>query len=339
MDKPKIIFLDYIRALATLAVILIHVVGGILPRFGKISPADWWLGNSLDSASRFCVPIFVMLSGALLLGPNLSYDWPPHKKRISRIFFPFCFWTLVYILFNVGVKYPSMQHRPMDIFLPWIWHQIAFGASFHFWYLYMILGLYLFLPWIHAALNQMKKRDIEVFLAIWFLTLFANWPGLASYFPHIELMYFSGYLGYLVLGHYVMRFPIRGAMWYYLIGFGMTVGGTYVLSEAKALFDIRMYSNLSVNVALMALGIFGMFQKASFLNLNLNKFVSLLSQLSFGIYFIHVIVLYYLSLAHVNYAFHGLWLGIPTTVCACLCISGALVYLLKKIPGADRFIG
>jgi surface polysaccharide O-acyltransferase-like enzyme len=126
-------------------------------------------------------------------------------------------------------------------------------------------------------------------------------------------------------------------MWCYLIGFGMTVGGTYVLSEAKALFDIRMYSNLSVNVALMALGIFGMFQKASFLNLN--KFVSFVSQLSFGIYFIHVIVLYYLSRAHVNYAFHGLWLGIPTTVFACLIISGALVYLLKKIPGADRFIG
>jgi surface polysaccharide O-acyltransferase-like enzyme len=65
----------------------------------------------------------------------------------------------------------------------------------------MILGLYLFLPWIHAALNQMKKRDIEVFLAILCLKLFANWPGLASYFLHIELMYFSGYLGYLVLGH------------------------------------------------------------------------------------------------------------------------------------------
>lgn len=339
MDKPKIIFLDYIRVLATLAVIIIHVVGGILPRFGKIDIGDWWLGNTLDSASRFCVPVFVMLSGALLLSPNQSYAWPQHKKRLARIFIPFCFWTFVYILFNIFVKFPSMLQKSWDILVPWIWHQIAFGASFHFWYLYMILGLYLFLPWIHVAINQLKKRDIEVFLGIWFLTLIANWPGLANYFPHIEFMYFSGYLGYLVLGHYVMQYTVRGPGWWYLIGCGLTMVGTYFLSEAKGAFDIRMYGNLTVPVAMMALGIFGIFQKATFSYLWLNKFVSWISQLSFGIYFIHVIVLYYLSRAQVNYAFHGLEIGIPATTMACLAFSAILIFLLKKLPGADRFIG
>jgi surface polysaccharide O-acyltransferase-like enzyme len=115
--------------------------------------------------------------------------------------------------------------------------------------------------------------------------------------------------------------------------------GTYFLSEAKGAFDIRMYGNLTVPVAMMALGIFGIFQKATFSYLWLNKFVSWISQLSFGIYFIHVIVLYYLSRAQVNYAFHGLEIGIPATTMACLAFSAILIFLLKKLPGADRFIG
>jgi hypothetical protein len=90
---------------------------------------------------------------------------------------------------------------------------------------------------------------------------------------------------------------------------------------------------------MMALGIFGIFQKARFSNLWLNKFVGWMSQLSFGIYFIHVIVLYYLSRAQVNYAFHGLGIGIPTTTIACLAVSTILIFLLKKLPVADRFIG
>jgi len=339
MVKPKIIFLDYIRALATLAVILIHVVGGILPRFGEIALGEWWLGNVLDSASRFCVPVFVMLSGALLLSPNQSYAWPQHKKRLARIFIPFCFWTIVYILFNVFVKYPSMQQKSWEILVPWIWHQIAFGASFHFWYLYMILGLYLFLPWIHAALNQMKKRDIEVFLGIWALSLLANGPGVAEYFPHVELMYFSGYVGYLVLGQYLMRYAVRGGGWWYLLGCSLTIGGTYVLTQAKGSFDIRLYSNLTLNVALMAFGIFGIFQKASYPYLWLNRIVGLISQLSFGIYFIHVIVLYYLSRVYLNYAFQGVEVGTPLTTVACLLISACLIFLLKKLPGVDRFMG
>jgi surface polysaccharide O-acyltransferase-like enzyme len=232
-----------------------------------------------------------------------------------------------------------MQQKSWDIFLPWIWHQVAFGASFHFWYLYMILGLYLFLPWIHAAIIQMKKLDIEVFLGIWGLTLLGNWPRVALYFPHVEFMYFSGYLGYLVMGQYLMRYKVRGAVWWYLVGCGLTIVGTYYLSKAKGSFDIRMYGNLSLPVALMAVGIFGIFQKVTFVHLRFNRFVGLISQLSFGIYFIHVMVLYYLSRAQINYAYHGLEVGIPLTTIACLTISSVLIFLIKKLPSADRIIG
>jgi len=178
-----------------------------------------------------------------------------------------------------------------------------------------------------------EKRDIEVFLGIWALSLLANGPGVAEYFPHVELMYFSGYVGYLVLGQYLMRYALRGAGWWYLLGSCLTIGGTYVLTQAKGSFDIRLYSNLTLNVALMAFGIFGIFQKSSFPYLWLNRIVGLISQLSFGIYFIHVIVLYYLSRAHLNYAFQGVEVGIPMTTIACLLISACLIFLLKSFLG------
>jgi surface polysaccharide O-acyltransferase-like enzyme len=76
----KISWLDNLRVNATIGVILIHASATILFRFTKV-PADyWWMANLYNGGYRYVVPIFVMLSGALLLpreepiGPFLKFS-------------------------------------------------------------------------------------------------------------------------------------------------------------------------------------------------------------------------------------------------------------------------
>src|SRR5690606_3042437 len=87
-------YISYLRVIATVFVILIHASTGFLNRFDADS-FDWNYANWINSATRCSVPIFVMLSGALLLhkdaGTLLFYS-----KMIPKLFYPFAFWTIIY---------------------------------------------------------------------------------------------------------------------------------------------------------------------------------------------------------------------------------------------------
>ncbi|MDQ6971139.1 MAG: acyltransferase family protein, partial [Mariprofundaceae bacterium] len=82
------IWLDNSRVLAVFAVILVHVSDGFVSHY-PMGSEYWWIGNIYDSAVRWCVPVFVMISGALLLDPakheNLNTFY---RKRFSRICIP-----------------------------------------------------------------------------------------------------------------------------------------------------------------------------------------------------------------------------------------------------------
>lgn len=73
--KDKLFWLDNIRAVSTIAVVILHVAAPILYKYGEITEENWNIGNFYDGMVRFCVPVFFMLSGALLLSKDyeLSY--------------------------------------------------------------------------------------------------------------------------------------------------------------------------------------------------------------------------------------------------------------------------
>jgi surface polysaccharide O-acyltransferase-like enzyme len=92
--QKKLLFADYMRVLATLSVILLHCAGDYLYQFklGEMDVTRWWICNIYDSSVRWCVPVFVMLSGVLLLRPKKVESIPDFlKKRMMRVFIPFLF--------------------------------------------------------------------------------------------------------------------------------------------------------------------------------------------------------------------------------------------------------
>ncbi len=190
---------DRLRNLATVMVIGIHVAAPIAHGEGSdFNSSWWWSGNFWNSLTRPAVPLFVMLSGYLLLGKD--YSLPDFlKRRFSRVVIPAIFWMLIYCLYGylangspatIGAALKSLVTGPVH---------------YHLWFIYLIIGLYLVYPilrpWVRTASNQ----DFLYFFVMWSigtwiykaLAVFAQMP-IGIYF---EL--FSNNCGYFVMGYFL----------------------------------------------------------------------------------------------------------------------------------------
>lgn len=91
------VWLDNSRIIATFAVVFLHVAGFFLN--AGMDSQYWWFGNIFSSFSKWCIPVFVMISGALLLSPDKTESMETfYRKRVSKIFIPILFWSMLYSL-------------------------------------------------------------------------------------------------------------------------------------------------------------------------------------------------------------------------------------------------
>lgn len=143
MQEEKLVWADNLRAIATVAVILLHASAPLVPREGF--NFDWWTGNLIQSLVRFCVPIFFMLTGLLLFDKEYEL-FSFLKKRFSRIIYPFLFWSFFYILFDIGLKIRHGEQLDLLSALKFMINQYKGGSYYHLWFIYVMIGLYLITP-------------------------------------------------------------------------------------------------------------------------------------------------------------------------------------------------
>ena len=138
MKYENLDWINSLRVLATFSVIVLHVAADILYQYGSISNSDWWTGNIFDSSVRFCVPIFLMISGTLIFSKTYESTGEYLRKRVLRILFPFLFWSIIYIAVGLLVKFNSGEYLSFKEALKYVFVKLRDGASFHLWYIYMI---------------------------------------------------------------------------------------------------------------------------------------------------------------------------------------------------------
>lgn len=81
MDKQRIYYFDFLRVLSVFFVIVIHITSVGLQGF-EIATAAWIVNSLINSVSRWAVPIFFMVSGALFLAAdkrNLNKEAIPEE--------------------------------------------------------------------------------------------------------------------------------------------------------------------------------------------------------------------------------------------------------------------
>lgn len=320
--KEKLSYISILRIIATIAVIAIHASSGYL-NSTDIAGFDWQYANIINSFTRFSVPIFVMLSGALLLTKEENTGFF-YKKRLLKICYPFIFWTIVYIFYNTDVLDLSTNELVATLI-----YRFKNGANAHLWYLYMIIGLYLAIPFLQKIVQHATIRELEIFLVLWFITLFIFNKHFPTYLPKLDVTFFSSYTGYLILGYYLRIKDFNSLKWWSLAIFiaSGTSYFTYVMSWKVHEFRPLLYGYLSPNTVLIASSLF-IFVKSTSSDLKLPKWAAWIDQYSFGVYLCHILILNYV---HPLLPF-GTFLKIPLATFVTLICSILLTCSIRKLP-------
>ena len=339
------VWADNLRVLATISVITQHLSANILSSFGTNISSDWWMASIFDGLTRFCVPMFLMLSGALLLHKEYRLkDFLGNK--FSRIVLPFLFWSFIYIGFEINSR-ANNAHIPFYEVIKISLSMLRTGSSFHLWYIYVIIGIYLFLPILGKWIRNSTENEILYFIAVWLIVIFFNQPYIAvmEIKPNIETVYFSGFIGYIVIGYYLSikkwNNPATATMIgfiLFLFGNVITILGYFYFTKNGGNNNI-FYDYLSINVIMVAVGMFIMFKNRASTVGTPNRIVKFIGKYSYGIYLVHILVIsetakYGWYVDNFNTA-----INIILNVVICLTISTIVVFALNKIPVIKKFAG
>lgn len=302
----------------------------------------WLIADFYNALVRFAVPVFVMITGALLL--HREYELTDFlKRRLSRVIWPFLFWSLIYIgysWYNEDVAFTNDAWANIHI----IFHQLKYGAYYHLWYVYMLIGLYLFMPVISKFVRNAAEKEVLYFLLVWFVVISFSQPYLSRFQPQIDINYFSGYLGYLVLGHYLaykelpqgLKAPL---IIYFIVCLAGITAGTYLFSVNTNSLSILMYEPLGPFIILFASGIFLLARVTTFkLPETMTKIRDLAGSLSLGVYLCHALFLTLLDEQGISYKLCNPILSIPLTALVCFLLSFLLIFIFSKIPFIGKYI-
>ena len=339
-ETARVGYYDRLRVLAMTAVILIHVCGSAatsLAADGQTLTFGWHLANVLDAASRFAVPLFLMLTGALLLGSDKALS-VKHllSRRLPRVLVPLVFWTVVYW----GLKWLTVpDFSPADA----IRHFFRQPAEIHLWYLYALAAIYLLLPVFRLITRCANRHTVGYLLLVWFV-FSSLWRAAAGLFPALALQDYAnldilgGYAGYVLLGWYLStapRLPNRTVCALIAVaGMAVTAMLTWLMTRRAGALNAVFYQYFMPNVLLTAVGVFGVFRSTD--SRPASRAVTVLASLSFGVYLCHMLFFRLLEPVFSALPFPAV-LTMLLLAAAVWLLSVLLSALLRQVP-VIRFI-
>lgn len=362
--SKRIVFLDYVRVFACFLVMLVHASENFYgapgstdmagPQSFLANESDRFWVSLYDGFSRMSVPLFMIVSAFLLVPLKEGQSMAEfYKRRAMRILPAFLFFMVIYST------------------VPVLWNQIDLETSFtdlariplnfptlagHLWFMYPLISLYLFIPLISPWLAKASAREERFFIGLFFVS--TCMPYLNRFFGEVwgqcfwnefhMLWYFSGYLGYLVLAHYIRvhldwsrgkRLVVGavsmavGAVWTILSFYVQAVPGVlHVTPELEI-----GWSFCTINCVLLTTGAFLLF--TCIRRTKAPVWIAELSNLSYGMYLMHILWL-------------GMWvhvfkgemqlhtgIAIPAIACATFLCCAISTKLLALIPYLGWIVG
>lgn len=342
---------DLIRAFAIVLVIMLHAATEPIQIVDQMSPQGvtlWWTSNIYDSLARPAVPLFVMLSGALLLQPaklgeSLHFFF---KKRANRIALPFLFWGVAYFAWRLFVKGESLTANS-------IFEGVLNGPYFHFWFFYLLVGLYLITPVLRVVVAYIDRKTFSFLILLWFLgTAIIPLLSLFSNFSlNSNVFILTGWIGYFLLGAYLTKARVRFDALFALLGLGLmwTIIGTYfivgTLGEKYSQFFYNAYSFSMIGASVALFLLLAAVSPNSLAERfpHGNHLLHLIGQNTIPIYLFHVMVLEALQKGFFGFQISlatmipVLEIPLITTVTLLICLG--VIYPLTKIHFVKKLIG
>ena len=370
MSRNRIVWLDVVRLVAMFTVVCCHSADPFNFYTGNPGPElesiKFW-GAAWGAVLRPCVPLFVMITGALLL-PVREDAGPFYRKRIGRVFWPFLIWSVIYNLFPWITGLLGLSPDVILTFFPYSGEDVTRQSlpvslgyiadiplnfsivDVHMWYIYLLIGLYLFMPVFSAWVEKASEKAKLWFLAAWGITLFVPYAreylspyiwGACSWNEFYMLYYFAGFNGYLLLGHCLrtrtvsLKKTLAWGIPSFLAGFAVTFAGfrhvTSLPEYTPEQLELFFYY-CSPNVVMMTVPVFMLCKHVKVRSSRIRAMLANLTACGFGIYMVH----YFFTgpgVALMRAAGVPVCLQIPAAAVAAFAVSWLIVLGIRKITG------
>ena len=369
-DNKRIIWLDFVKFIAISMMIAVHCTDNVTPTERSEAWYNLW-GSFYGSFMRPAIPLFVMVTGALLLPvkENISTFY---TKRLTRLVIPFIVWSVLYNLFPWITGLLGLSPTIINDFFAWAEPDQSFSGALHnilmipfnfsmlavqMWYVYLLIGLYLYMPFFSAWVKQASVKEQKIFLTLWFISLFIPYLreyltkdlwGTCSWNEFGLLYYFAGFNGYLLLGYYIKNNDINFS-WgklavigipSFIIGYCITFLGfksiKAIPGQPAELVEL-FFTYCSPNVLLMTLPIFLVIKKNHFKSVTIRRFAINISTCTLGIWMSHYL---FLGPCYMLVEFLPLHTMLKMIVCTILLLSitWGFVYVIRKSGKIGKWI-
>ena len=332
---------DFLRVIAMLAVVAIHCVMPIIML--KLPSDDNWIGaDIIDNYLRWCVPVFVMLSGALLIKPQTWTSMRDFfRRRTLRVLVPLVAWALLYWLWAVVVLQSDVA---ADMFLRAFIAGTPVGGP-QLYFLFIIIGLYALAPCISLYAGSVSaktfRRTSLTLLALASAWLILQVQILGRSEDYNIFTWALPFIGYFMLGYSLRDVRTHRRQHIALLAGFILLGLLNVIASVFTRYEGNMfYQNylsptiigLSICVFLGGRALYGRLRTE-----RLDRLFGSLAKVSFGVYLVHVMILEtlvrWLSLDQGRLDTAGLLFLLVTP------LSLFVVVLLSLIPGVRRVFG
>jgi len=338
--RKEIPWLHYLRVYACLLVVANHATHIPLDENIGQTLHDWTL-----CVTRPCNSLFFMISGALLLPYKCDDFILFYKKRLSRIIPPLIFWCIVYAVLPIFVYNESIKTAIDDI----VWIPLTYPERIGgiLWYLYIYIGILLFLPFLSSKI-YCDKRMLNAFLGVWFFVSIMY--IVKDYRPYLlgsnrwihgfdMFVNFSGYIGYMLLGYRLNITHSKGKSGCWVLFSLLMISVIYLLQLKINRFPNGGYRYLLPTTIVLSTFLFLAFRSIPFRSTGrLYSLIKTISKLSFGIYLSHM-VFFKTIVQPLVYQTSTSWFHQVYAIALTFVLSLFFSFLVSKIPYNKYIIG
>jgi surface polysaccharide O-acyltransferase-like enzyme len=338
--------LDLLRVIGAFAVIWLHVSGDVLVDTSRGFDFTWWFGNFANAISRWGVPVFVMVSGALFLSkPIDGFPLSFYKQKFIRLGIPIVIWTSFYTLlaWRSLMKYGGVfDSKEFAI-------SIIRGmpmSGFHLWYLYMGVGLYALAPIVHFVLSGMtQKWKVSIIVTTFVIACFnstISLSGIGTGTASTFLGLCIPYLPYFAMGHLLReRAKISKRHLAFLIMAAIVCAALIAVLTAILFPFVGKRSWMMLNgylspfVIVMSLCVYRAVIAIEWSRLSykyIRVLVRHIAPVTLGVYVIHPFCLMVLTRYGLNAQFINPVIGIPLTTITAFIMAIVMSRIIAMVP-------
>lgn len=336
--KNRILWIDLLRITAAIAVIVLHISNS---RWNAVNPASMtFLGISIvNSAVRWCVPVFVMISGVVMLDLDREITYKKiYFKYIPKLLFLYVVWCFIYAFVRGVVINEYEFSEVLKLFL---------NGNYHLWYLPMLIGLYMITPLLRKFLSCLTKKEFKyiLFLFIVFSVIVPSICELSFVNEYIKIILrkfsipmISGYVGYYLLGFYFSSNKIdkKYINLIFILGIVSFISMSFLTSYYSVKAGVRVtafYNNFSLFTCLESLAIFLFFEYKigeKKVNNNVKNIVFSISECTLGVYLIHDLFIICIENLGFTILDYPIYITIFIFSLICVIISFLIVFIGKR---------